>query len=762
MQIIDLKNTNTICPSFGKYIGAKRTALALLVSVAATGAGAARAAESTQTLQTIDVTATGVSNMDSASSGDVSAEEIQSQPLLRPAAILENVPGLIVTQHSGEGKANQYFLRAFNLDHGTDLATEVDNMPVNFPTHAHGQGYTDLNFLIPELVSDLHFKKGPYFADEGDFATAGADRIGLVNHPGSSVSLGFGQDGYRRLLAIGDSKVGDGNLVTAGEVYHNDGPWKNPDDYNKLNGFMRYHKGTDDDFYTVTAMAYTGKWNSTDQVPEHAITDGVIDRFGTLAPTDGGNSSRYSLSYNKVTKTESNLDQFTAYAIRYKLDLYSTFTYALTADPDAEDSPFNCQYCNSDQMLQHDDRVVYGAKASRTWFADLGGYQMSNLLGAQFRIDDINDVGLNGTINRQVTVTPRTPSADFPGVIQDASVLESNGAVFFENNIEWTDKVRTVIGLREDAFTFNVKDKMTAPDGTCDQTTDPLGCDTGTRRASMFSPKFGLVLGPWANTSYFLNIAEGYHSNDARGVTRGANDLGIEQATPLVRAKAAEIGVRSVPVEGWETEIDVFMLKLASELVFAGDAGDTGPSGATTRTGVEIANKFHFTDWLVGDLNGAITKARFDKPISVSGGGTDDLGCGDSGADGGTCGGTTPSIDGRYIPNSPTSVFDYGLTAQSSSGWFGTIRGRSFGPSPLVEDNSIKSHAYTTFDLAVGYQEKKEWRFTVDMFNIFDKKWDDIEYYYAVRLPGEASAQPDYVVHSGVPRTLRATFTYYM
>lgn len=739
MHIIDLKNTNTVCPSFDKYVGAKRTALALLISVAAAGASGAGAAESTQTLQAIDVTATGVSNMDSASAGDISQEEIQNEPLLRPAAVLENVPGLIVTQHSGEGKANQYFMRAFNLDHGTDIATQVDDMPINMPTHGHGQGYTDLNFLIPELVSDIRYKKGPYFADEGDFATAAAIRLGLVNHIDPFVSLGFGEDGYRRTLAVESTKMGEGNLISAAELYHNDGPFDNPDDYNRINGVLRYFNGDDKDYYTVTAMSYSGKWNSTDQVPQHAITDGTIDRFGTLAPTDGGNTARSSLSFTRVKRTDNGLDQFSAYAIRYKLRLWSTFTYDTASDDVGTPGSLD----NSDQMLQHDDRVVYGFKGSKTWFTDFSnGMSMSNLLGVQARVDNISGVGIDQTVNRQIV-----------SATQDARVQESNGAVYFENSTQWHPQVRTVLGVREDAFTFDVKDKLTESDGTCDVTTDELGCNTGTRRATIFSPKLGVILGPWANTSYFINAAEGYHSNDARGVTRSGENPDVQPATPLVRAKSAEIGLRSQPIPQWETGLDLFMLKLASELVFSGDAGDTEPSGATTRTGIELSNKFHFTNWLTGELNGAVTRGRFDKPAEA-----DDVGCGDAAL---PCT-NPPSYVGRYIPNSPTNVVDFGLTAQFPTGWFGSIRGRHFGESPLVEDNSIRAPEYTTFDLAIGYQEEKDWRFTLDVFNLFDKKWNDITYYYAVRLPGEATAEPDYVVHSGVPRTLRATFVYYL
>ena len=707
-----------------------------VLSILLLGVRSAHAAESAPDtpakLDTVTVVATGVSNVDAASAGDVSQAQLASQPLLRPGAVLENVPGLIVTQHSGEGKANQYFLRAFNLDHGTDLATEVDDMPINMPTHAHGQGYTDLNFLIPELVADLHYKKGPYYADEGDFATAGAVRMDFLNEIPNSATVGFGEDGYRRGLLMGSTGIAGGTLLGAADIYHNDGPFDNPDDYNRVNGVLRYHRGSESDFFTLTAMGYHGKWNSTDQVPQHAITEGLIGRFGTLGPTDGGETSRYSLSFNRVRTSETDQVQLSAYVIHYELNLFSTFTYYLV-DPEF-----------GDQMLQHDDRNVYGFKGSKTWFTHLWGLDTSNVIGVQARFDDIRDVGLFHTFQRKVL------SAD-----QDANVRESNGAVYAENTTQWFEKLRTVLGLREDAFNFDVKDKLLNPDGSCDINSDSLGCNTGSKNANIFSPKLGITIGPWNSTSFYITLAEGYHSNDARGVTRSGENPDQVAATPLTRAKSAELGVATNLLPQWHTSLDVFLLKLRSELVFAGDAGTTEPSGSTTRTGIEWGNTFRINSWLQADLNAAFSKARFDHDVDA-----DDTGCGDA-APGFGCV-APPSIVGRYIPNSPTNVIDAGLTANHPSGWFGSIRARHFGESPLVEDNSAKSPAYTTFDLQAGYQQPGKWLLALDVFNLFDKKWDDIEYYYASRLQNEAAAVPDYVIHPGVPLTIRAHFQYFL
>ena len=690
----------------------------------------AQAADIDSGLDPITVIATGMSTMSAASAGDVSREQLLSQPLLRPAAVLENVPGLIVTQHSGEGKANQYFLRAFNLDHGTDLSLDVDNMPVNMPTHAHGQGYADLNFLIPQLAADLHYKKGPYYADEGDFATAGTARIGLVSDLPTTMTLEDGQDGYRRALALGSAAVGGGTVLGAGELYHNDGPFDIPDDYNRLNGVLRYLRGDDRDFYTVTAMAYSGRWTSTDQIPERAIADGGIGRFGSLNSTDGGESSRSSLSFNRVKRTDADLVQWSAYVIRYKLDLWSTFTYYLR-DP-----------VHGDQILQHDDRVVYGVKGSKTWFADFFGLRMTNVIGVQTRLDDIRDVGIFPSDRRQII-----------GTTQNAGVMESSGALFAENGIQWTEKLRVVLGVREDQFNVDVKDKMLNADGSCSIASDPEGCVTGNKRASIVSPKLGLALGPWADTTLFVNAGAGYHSNDARGVTRSGQNPKVSPVTPLTRATSAEVGVSTRIMSGWESSLDVFELKLKSELVFDGDAGVTVPSGSSTRTGIEWGNTYHINAWLTAELNTAVTKARFDKDAVA-----DDLGCSDAAASH-PC--AVPiAIVGRFIPNSPANVVDAALTAHCPSGWFGSVHARHVGESPLVEDDSARSPAYTTVDAQLGFQSDKHWRLAVDMFNVAGVKWNDIEYYYVSRLAGEAAARADYVVHPGVPRTVRARFQY--
>ncbi|MEP7247772.1 MAG: TonB-dependent receptor plug domain-containing protein, partial [Gammaproteobacteria bacterium] len=256
---------------------------------------------------------------DSANSGVVTQKQLESRTVYRPGELLEVTPGLVVSQHSGEGKANQFYLRGFNLDHGTDLRTTIDGMLVNQRSHAHGQGWTDLNFLIPEITALLDYRKGPYYAAEGDFASAGAVSVTYADRLERGIAtIGGGQKGFRRILLADSPAVGSGSLLYALEAYHNDGPFANPDDYRKINGVLRYSQGTDITGFNVTAMAYNAKWNATDQIPKRAVDSGELDRFGEIDPTDGGRASRYSLSGAWHRKTDSGTTRVNAYLVRQK------------------------------------------------------------------------------------------------------------------------------------------------------------------------------------------------------------------------------------------------------------------------------------------------------------------------------------------------------------------------------------------------------------------------------------------------------------
>ena len=381
-----------------------RACLRTAVAGALTVAVLAARADDPPTLEKVEVIGRyddEIGVFDSASQGEVTRDGILKRPLLRPGEVLEAVPGMAVTQHSGDGKANQYFLRGYNLDHGTDFATWVAGMPVNMPTHAHGQGYTDLNFVIPELISRVLFNKGPYFAQDGDFASVGSARIQYVDRlPANLATLTYGSFDYVRALFAGSPELGRGNLVYAFEYQHTNGPWEKPANFNKYNGVLRYAQGTPANGFNVTAMAYSASWNSTDQIAQRAVDQGLVGFYGTLDPTDGGKSSRYSLS-GEWRQSDGNVSRAASlYAIRSKLDLYSNFTYFL-------DNPVN-----GDQFLQSESRVVFGGDFSQTWFTHWGDLHVWNTVGLQLRRDRMSPVGLYSTEARQRLSTTRAGRRD--------------------------------------------------------------------------------------------------------------------------------------------------------------------------------------------------------------------------------------------------------------------------------------------------------------------------------------------------------------
>jgi outer membrane receptor protein involved in Fe transport len=632
-----------------------------------------------------------------ASAMTISGAEVNARPFSRVGEALEVVPGLIVTQHSGEGKANQYFLRGFNLDHGTDLAITVDGMPVNMPTHGHGQGYADINFMIPELVQSITVRKGPYYADKGDFASAGTVAIDYVSKlPKNIAEVTFGSFGYGRALAAGSTSVGAGTLLTAFEGVGYNGPWDVSDNLRKLNGVLRYSQGTVSDGLTLSAMAYSNGWNSTDQVAQRAIDQGLIGRFGSLDPTDGGDSNRFSLSSNWAQSSEYGQSKINAYVINSSLRLYNNFTYFL-------DGPVN-----GDQFSQTDRRTVYGLNASHAFDVRVGGIETQTRIGLQTRGDDIR-VGLFKTLQRETFST-----------VREDSVREGNVGLWADTSARWTDWLRTTVGVREDYFAGRVLSDTPQ--------------NSGNAQASMTSPKAGIVLGPWYKTEFYGNAGYGLHSNDIRGATITVDP--IDKVTPqdrvplLVRSKGAELGIRTKAVEGLTSSLAVFVLNFDSELLFVGDAGTTEPSRPSRRVGVEWTNQFQVLPWMRLDFDLAYTRARF----------------------------TDFDPAGNFIPGAPAWVAAGGVTFGAESGWFGALRGRYFGPRPLIEDDSVRSQASLIFNARAGYKFDNGLRLQLDVLNLFNAKTNQIEYYYLSRLPGEPiGGVADRHVHPAEPLAVRLT-----
>jgi len=652
-------------------------------------------ANAAQAANTAGMSAAG-SPVASSSEKNVSGEDVNAWPFSRPAEALEVVPGLIITQHSGDGKANQYFLRGFNLDHGTDLAISVDDMPVNMRTHAHGQGYADLNFLIPELIGSVNIRKGPYFADEGDFSSVGSVHVGLLDSIRTMASMTVGSFGYRRMLGVTSTKLGDGTLLIAGEANTYNGPWDDPDSLRKLNGVVRYNQGTAEDGFSLTGMAYANKWNSTDQIPSRAIASGEIGVYGAFDPSDGGNSNRFSLSGRWAQTDEGGTSKANFYVIKSSLNLWNNFTYFLS-DP-----------VNSDQFHQHDDRVLGGINGSHTFKSQFAGLPMETEIGVQTRHDDIR-LDLNNSVQRQ-----------FLSPIRSDTVQEGSVGVFVQNTLHWTDWLRTNVGWRGDFYQTSVNSFFTP-------------ANSGSANAFIGSPKFGVVLGPFAKTEFFINAGEGFHSNDARGVTitESPSDGSALQPSPfLVKTKGAEVGVRSKLVPGLTSSVSVFLLDSASEILFSGDAGDTAASRPSRRYGFEWTNDYRPLSWLSLEGDIAVTHARFrgDDPdqaalyASLAGFPAAQIG----------------NAPGNYIPGAPNMIASAGIRLGERTGWFAGLRYRYFGPRPLTEDNAFVSPATGLLNGQLGYRFDNGWRVQLDAFNLLDSRSDQITYAYGSLLKSDS------------------------
>lgn len=651
---------------------------------------------------------------DSASQGNIGQEQIKYKPITRPGEILETVPGMIASQHSGEGKAPQYYLRGFNLDHGTDFLTQVDGVPVNLTSHAHGQGWMDTNFLIPELIETVRYQKGNYYAENGDFSSAGAADIHYFKKlPNNTVKFTGGMFDYYRGYGAGSLKLGEGNLLFAGEIINNGGPWTVSNDYQKFNAVVRYSVDRGETGWSLTGMAYKADWNATDQIPLRALQNGwdradgrglqPMSRWDTIDPTDGGGSQRYSLTGEWHRNTSDSSTKVMLYGLYSKLDLFSNFSYFLD-HPEAGQENHDPNHIG-DQFAQPDDRWQTGLKATHTLFHNIGSAESESTVGLQIRNDNVD----NGLLLTQARQTK--------AVTREDNVWVTSISPYFDNKTRWNDWFRTNIGVRFDGFRFRVNNSNIAD-------------NNGERYDGIVSPKLGLIFGPWADTEFYLNGGMGFHSNDGRGVNTRidpASKEAVDRAVPLARTYGAEVGARTTWVKGLQSTLAIWWLDIDSELLFIGDAGNTEATRPSRRYGLEFANYYSPTDWLTFDADLSFSESRFQG---------DDPG-------------------GNHIPGSIETVIAAGATIHDFHGFFGGPRLRYFGPRPLIEDNSIRSDSTILLSAMLGYKFNKVWSLQAEVFNILNREDSAIDYYYASRLPGEAGAVDDIHLHPVEPVNFR-------
>src|SRR5688572_7904298 len=633
------------------------------------------------------------------SEGAITAAQLAVRPVNRATEVLETVPGMIISQHSGEGKANQYYLRGFNLDHGFDFAQTIAGLPVNMPTHAHAQGYADSNFLIPELVSGVQFRKGPYYAENGDFSSAGSANINYFNSLDSPiVTLTGGSFGYRRFLGAASPRVGAGNLLGAFEWERDNGPWVSPNNKDKFNGVVRYSQGDSRNGLSLTFLGFRNHWHSTDQIPQRAIDSGLISRFGFIEESDGGETYRYSGVFDWQRSGANDSTRLTGYAQRYGVQLFHNFTYFL-GDP-----------VNGDQFEQFETRWTSGAKLTHRRLNRIGGKSTENAFGVDVRNDSVGGpLGLYHTVATQRLETLRADDADQRSV-----------GMFASSEIEWSRTVRTTFGLRGDVYRWNV------------ESNNPL--NSGNDASAIVSPKVSAAFGPWGGTEFYANWGLGFHSNSALGIVLQVDPLTGEPATaspPFARAHGGEFGVRSVAVKGLQTTATVWYLGFDSELIYVGDSGSTEEGPASRRMGVEITNYIYPNRWTSMDLDVSFSRARFrDVP---------------EGED--------------FIPGSLNRVISAGIVinppAGVSHGPFGGVRLRHFGPRPLIEDNSVSSKSTSIVNGEVGYKFSEKVRLALEGFNLFDAEVSDIDYFFESRLRDEPEPVEDLHFHAAIPRSVR-------
>src|SRR5271156_956410 len=527
---------------------------------------------------------------ESATQGTVGATEIEDRPILRSGEILEALPGLIITQHAGGGKANQYFLRGFNLDHGTDIAIFLDDMPLNLPSHAHGEGYSDMNTVITEFVERVDAEKGPYYADVGDYGSAGNAHVVFFNTlPQNFFQVDGGMYQFARCVFGVSRKLGRGNLMYGAEAYHDGGPWVYPDNYYKFNGLVTYSRGTEASGFSITTRAYDGaRWNSSDQLPYTALP--VVGFFGALNPTDGGRSQRYSLQGEWHHKGADSQTTLMAYGFYYDLNLFSDFTYYLV-DP-----------YKGDQFEQQDRRWVAGFDIRHTIFGHVFGRKTETTFGMQLRNDWIHN-GLFRTVDRMRTSKTYYAAnyLDEPSSLDQVAVLpadtdlnkftETIVSPWVTSKIKWASKFRSIVALRGDDGKGVIASFTNPANPNYPNDSYPANYNPNTRQSInkfLPSPKASLIFGPWANTELYAQGGASYHTNDVRGSTQlyepvspaypYYNTLNPIKIPFLVQTKGAEVGVRTSAVPNLRSTFSLWYLHSNSELLQDGDTGGTTPS----------------------------------------------------------------------------------------------------------------------------------------------------------------------------------------
>lgn len=628
----------------------------------------------------------------------IGSVDILLRPVNTSQDVLRIVPGLFIAQHAGGGKAEQIFLRGYDIDHGTDITISVDGIPVNMVSHAHGQGYADLHFLIPETVEKVGFDKGPYFAEKGNLATAAyVDFHTKEFLDNNSLKLEAGQfDTWRAtgLFRIFNKQTVNNQqqFYIASEYSATNGYFESPQDFHRFNIMGKYTSWLGNQSkLTIAASTFDSKWYASGQVPDRAVRSGMITRFGSIDDTEGGNTSRTNINLRFSKQWKNNWktsDQL--YYTRYHFNLYSNFTFFLE-DP-----------VNGDGINQRETRNIFGynTNATKTWFA--GTKKATTELGGGFRIDDIMDIELSRTVKRAYLST-----------IQKGDVKEANAFLFVNQDIELSNKVSLNAGLRYDHFTFSYKDELAGATGFDKQTRGVL------------SPKLNISYTAGPKVKFYLNNGIGFHSNDSRVILQNdADDI-------IPRVFGTDLGMILKPARILILKMALWHLYSEQEFVYVGDAGIVEPGGKTRRMGIDLSGRYQFNNWLFGDIDINLTRARAI--------------------------GEAKGED--YVPLAPAFTSIGGLTAKSKNGFSGSVRYRFIDNRPANEDYSVTADGYFIVDLVAAYQWKN-WELRASVENIFNAKWKEAQFDTESRLMNETNPVSEIHYTPGIPFFFKAGISF--
>ncbi len=683
-----------------------------------------------------EVTIEGIRPVSAASSKEIRAIDMQLKPVRSSQDMLLMVPGLFIAQHQGGGKAEQIFLRGFDCDHGTDVSINVDGMPVNMPTHAHGQGYADLHFLIAETVDKMDVNKGPYLAEYGDFYTAGAVSFttkDILENNLFKVEAGQFNTQKYTLLYQPDNGGIEQNGYLALQYYHSDGPFINREQFQRMNVFGKYFfQLTHNSKLTFSFGGFNTGWNASGQIPERAVKEGLIGRFGALDDNEGGATDRenINIAYNFLSNKGNELE-VRSFFTNYNFKLFSDFTY------------FLIDSVNGDMIEQTEHRTVQGLNADYKFGSEFFGLKFFNKTGAGFRDDDI-DVQLWHSPNRIRM-----------NVFTNDIISENNLFAWLEQEVVLSSRTRIFWGIRHDLFTFSKNDNV---NNALDSINNGLPHASGIAYKSVFSPKLNFIVSPTRNLDLFLNFGQGFHSNDARDVVIGQTvnnltsawqhsgqnseqinsmllkynfDPSMQGITTLPKATAGEIGLQTRLFNKLHLNLAGWYLYLEKEFVYSGDGGTTELSNPTQRIGIDAEIQYSFLSWL-----------WFDSDISLARATETNLPSGKN-----------------YVPLAPTVIASGGLSVLRNSGISGAIRFRHIGNRPGDEENVFTAHGYTIFNANISYK-LNSFILSINCENIFNTEWNDAQFETLTRLKNEKQPVNDICFTPGNPRNFQFALTY--